>query len=210
MQRYKDWAPGPGDIKGKGLHHLDNPYMFNEWLVAPLVKTRDCGLLSQSNWDYVIKLLEGPEDKDYDDYEVMSWNHWACGWFDMIVVKQGTRAHVLMNKVESSLEDYPSLDEEDWMKRESDAHHDEVYEHCDSLIRGLFHNELDERLLATYAETHIDNIEDWSLNDKFDPLAIASALNWYYLESYPDDEEVFDQLLEHGFIKVVLKRGHDD
>lgn len=210
MQRYKDWAPGPGDIKGKGIHHLDNPYMFNEWLVAPLIKTRDCDLLSQSNWDCVINLLEGPEGEDHDDYEVLSWSHWACGWFDMIVVKQGTRAHVLMNQVETSLESYPALDEEDWMRREHDEHHDVVYEHCDFLIRGLFHNDLEEAWLAQYAETHIDNIEDWSLNDKFDPMVIAEATHWHYGEAYPADEEVFNQLLEHGFIKVVLKRGHDD
>ena len=206
MQRYKDWAPGPGDIKGKGLHHLDNPYMFNEWLVAPLIKTRDCDLLSQSNWDYVIKLLEGSEDEDYDDYEVMSWNHWACGWFDMIVVKQGTRAHLLMNEVETSLESYPALDEEEWMKREYDEHHDVVYEHCDYLVR----NELDLETLAVYAETYVDNIDDWSFSDKFDPMVIAEATHWHYGEAYPADDEICEQLLEHGFIKFVLKRGHDD
>lgn len=91
------------------------------------------------------------------------------------------------------------------MRRESDDHHDVVFEHCDHLIRGLFHNELDERLLATYAETHIDNIDDWSLNDKFDPLAVASALHWHYGETHPADEEVFDQLLEQGAISVTLK-----
>ena len=210
MQRYKDWAPGPGDIKGKGIHHLDNPYMFNEWLVVPIIKTRDADHLTCSNWDFIIKMLEGDEDRDDDDYELMSWNHWACGFFDMIVVKPGTMAHVLMCKVETSLESYPALDEEDWMRREHDEHHDMVHEECVSLVNGLFHNELDETWLAQYAETHIDNIDDWCLKDDYDPMSIAEALNWHYGEPYPANVDIFTQLLEQGAISVTLKVHPDD
>lgn len=198
MQRYKDWAPGPGDIKGKGIHHLDNPYMFNEWLVAPLIRTRDCGHLSQSNWDYVIKLLEGPEDEDYDDYEVMSWNHWACGWFDMIVVKQGTRAHVLMNKVETSLESYPALDEDDWMQRESDDHHDQIMEACFEAI-DYAKSEEDVREHFDIASEDSFNIV---LRSGFSPFELADHLNWEYGGLTPTNENIYEALLEIGGLEV--------
>ena len=210
MQRYKDWAPGPGDIKGKGIFHLDDPYMYNEWLVAPLIRTRDCGHLSQSNWDHVIKVLEGSDDEDHDDYEVLSWNHWACGWFEMIVVKQGTRAHVLMNKVETSLESYPALDEDDWMRREHDEHHDVVHEHCDWLVQRLWDNDDATDRLVKYSGVPFGDVKDWDLSEDFDPMTIASALNWHYAEGVPSDDDVIDALLNHDFITFVLRGEQND
>ena len=197
MQRYKDWPPGPGDTKGKGIHHLENPYMFNEWRVAPIIKTRDACHLDESNWDCVIKQLEEREG-EHEDYEVLSFNHWACGWFDMIVVKPGTGAHIIMNAIETSLENHPALDEDDWFKREADEHHDVVLEAC--------HEAIDYAMEKEDVRTHFDLASDDSFKLKlcgdFSPLSFAGDLGWDYSGRTPTNEDVYDALLESGDLEV--------
>ncbi len=212
MQKYKDWSPTSLDVAG--LRTRGEPD-YGEWFVVPTTKTRDSEPREESDFDCSIALLEkrGDDERDddgYEDFVNLSFNHWACGWFEIILVQPDTPAFAIGEDIAKWLCTGMPIDENDLMQRESDAHHDEVHEHCHYIVNGLFHNDLDETLLATYAETHIDNIDDWSLKDGYSPLAIASALEWDYMGRYPDDDAVFDQLLEQGAISVTLKVHPDD
>ena len=44
--------------------------------------------------------------------------HWACGWFEIIIVQPGTKSEEIGNDIEARLEDYPYLDEDDVSNRE--------------------------------------------------------------------------------------------
>jgi len=97
----------------------DNHITFDEdredWLVAPVGRNRDSDILDESNFEAALKQLGG----ESDTVEVHRFGHWACGWFEILLVdpKHGDA----LVEMQSSLEDYPLLDEEDHSQREYDA-----------------------------------------------------------------------------------------
>ena len=55
--------------------------------------------------------------------------HWACGWFEIIIVKPNTKAHRVLVKLADSAAIYPLLNEDDATERECAA----AWEYWDSL-----------------------------------------------------------------------------
>lgn len=97
----------------------DNHINFDEdregWLVVPVGRNRDSGLQEESNFEAATKLLGG----ESDTVEIHRFGHWACGWFEIILVdpKHGDA----LVEMRDALEDYPLLDDEDHSQREYDA-----------------------------------------------------------------------------------------
>lgn len=89
-----------------------------DWLVAPCGNNRDADCLTESNWGAQHKALE---KFSHDDWETLSFGHWACGWYEVVVVKPGTKAAEVCAQLEERLQDYPALDEDDWGIREREA-----------------------------------------------------------------------------------------
>lgn len=115
MDPYKEFQPTAFDPKGLNLPEQQ------EWLVVPVCQTRDSEALSRSNFRVALEMLEETDSDEKDsDYETHSFNHWGPGWFDIIIVKPGTKAHDVAKDIESRLEDYPVLDEGDWSELESE------------------------------------------------------------------------------------------
>lgn len=86
-----------------------------DWFLAPVIRTRDSGIMTQSNWECQIDALELAMAK----YEVHSFGHWANGWFDIILVDP---EHVeVVEEIEASLIDYPILDEAHYANAEWEA-----------------------------------------------------------------------------------------
>jgi hypothetical protein len=105
LQRYKDFAPTPFDPKGLNLDDQQ------DWLVSPVSVTRDTADhdYTKSNW----KVIETELEKvDPDNYQVHNFGHWACGWFDILIVKPGSLASETLVEFCNQLEDYPILDDE--------------------------------------------------------------------------------------------------
>jgi len=101
MKKYSDWAPSSHDVRGMNMpEHQD-------WLVAPCGTNRDADCLTRANWEAQLEALEGTAG----EYIVAGFNHWACGWFDIALVKPGTPAAEIADRLESKLADYPVLDE---------------------------------------------------------------------------------------------------
>lgn len=105
MKRYKDWNPTPFDIKGLNVKEKQ------EWLVSPCIKTRDSDALERSNFQIIFDKFDAL-DPDEENWEVCSFNHWACGWFEIIIVKEDSSVGKAALAFESSLEEYPILDED--------------------------------------------------------------------------------------------------
>lgn len=106
MKTYGEWSPTPFDPKGS---HLPDKA---DWLVVPVMRTRDSGPLDESNFEAALKELGGESKK----VEVHRFGHWGPGWIEIIIVHPSKREKA--EEIEASLENYPVLDEDDLNKKE--------------------------------------------------------------------------------------------
>ena len=111
MQRYKEFRPTGFDCKGLALDDRQ------EWFVLPCGRNRDSGCLDESNFACALKSLGG----ESDDVEVHRFGHWACGWFEIIIVRPESAAEKEARDIEAALADYVVLDESDFSEREYEA-----------------------------------------------------------------------------------------
>ena len=63
------------------------------------------------------------------DFEIHRFGHWACGWFEIMIVRPGSQCAKQAQAIESALAGYPVLDEDDFSDREHAAAN-EAWEHC--------------------------------------------------------------------------------
>lgn len=164
MITYSKWSPTGFDPNGLALEDRQ------EWLVIEAIgRDRDTEgsghydtVLTDSNWHTALKMLR----KHSRAFEIHRFGHWACGWFEIIIVKPGTKAEAIGREIEEALANYPILDESDHSEREYEAAADvwrtsDVRERCgyikrcgadpevsifaarrDELPEGIYHNEL--------------------------------------------------------------------
>jgi hypothetical protein len=86
------------------------------WGFAPIGKHRDSDLIDESNFDGVLAELRRVSGKSV---QVMHANHWACGWYDYIMVRvTATKTMNRLLELINQLADYPVLDEDDLSRRE--------------------------------------------------------------------------------------------
>lgn len=119
MIPYRKFAPtgfDPAGLNGHDMGTDDDPDR-SEWMVAPVSRTRDSGPLAESNFAAFLEIVGG----ESDDVEVHRFGHWGPGWFEIILIRPGTAAVEEAERAESSLEDYPVLDEMDFSEREWEA-----------------------------------------------------------------------------------------
>ena len=90
----------------------------NDWYIAPVAFTRDSCILETSNWESFLRNLN--ELKSEKDWFIKRTSHWACGWFEIILIRPNTPTHEMSIETENSLSDYPVIDEEDYSKRQAE------------------------------------------------------------------------------------------
>lgn len=78
-----------------------------DWFVVPVSQTRDSGPLDQSNFQVALDWLGG----ESETVEVHRFGHWGPGWYEIIIIKPGSKAEVIAKDIDASLADYPVLDE---------------------------------------------------------------------------------------------------
>ncbi len=91
---------------------------IDDWFIAPIGQNRDSDILTESNFAMAVEALEKAEGEGGDDFRVISCNHWACGWVEYIILRPGSKCVEVMEDIESRLEDYPVLNDEDFSERE--------------------------------------------------------------------------------------------
>ena len=109
MRTYSEFQPTGFDPRGLGLEDQQ------DWLVLPCGRNRDSGPLDESNFHSALKSLGG----ESETVEVHRFGHWACGWFEIIVVHPDRASEA--EKIEGALADYPVLDDSDYSEREWDV-----------------------------------------------------------------------------------------
>ena len=85
-----------------------------ENLFVVVTRSRDSDVLTESNFECALERLGG----ESDSVEIYRFGHWACGWWEALCVVKGTEAYAIAEAIESDLEDYPVLDENDFTERE--------------------------------------------------------------------------------------------
>jgi hypothetical protein len=113
MEQYRNWSPTAFDPKGLNGDAND----VSDWYVVPCIRTRDSRELEASNFETALEMLGG----EGQDVQVHRFGHWGPGWFEIILVRPECKAYVEAVDIESNLEDYPVLDEEDYSRREYEA-----------------------------------------------------------------------------------------
>jgi hypothetical protein len=127
MKTYSQFRPTGFDSTGLGLPERQS------WLVLPCGRNRDSDCLTESNFHTALALLGG----ESESVEVHRFGHWANGWFEIIIVDPTDAARVsTAQEIESSLDDYPILDENDFSEREETAAN-ETWEHCYSVSQRI-------------------------------------------------------------------------
>ena len=126
LPKYRDWAPTDFDCEGKGLGWTVDEDR-GEWLLAPVILTRDAGPLQRSNWETVAGELELGREEFADDVEELEFGHWACGWFRVLIVRPDSEAAALALEWAESLSGYGVADEERLAQLEAEEE-DEAWE----------------------------------------------------------------------------------
>lgn len=117
MRPYKEHRP-TGFDSHIAVDHIES------WLIAG-ARNRDSDCLEESNFACTLKALGG----EGTDVEVHRFGHWACGWYELILVRPGSEMAEEAEQIEAALSDYPVLDEHDLSEREMNAAN-ETWRHC--------------------------------------------------------------------------------
>ena len=143
MQSYREFAPTPMDPYGLNLPDRQ------EWLVV-IGQNRDSNAVSESNFASALKSLGG----EGDHVQVYRFGHWACGWFEVLLIDPGHKPAVsIAESIEAALADYPVLDDADVSERET-TEANEVWSSCYT-----------EKQRVQYIRNHRDQFEFRDFSD---------------------------------------------
>ncbi len=102
------------------------------WFIAA-AQHRDSDCLTRSNFrsfKSALKEFDSWQSNDEGAYCVESFNHWAVGWVEYLLVNPECKAAIeLADKLREKLKDYPVLDENDFSNLENDEAN-EVWRNC--------------------------------------------------------------------------------
>lgn len=105
MIQYKDFRPSGFDVRGLGLPDRQ------DWYVVKVTQTRDSEAIERSNFAVAELIFEEVSSEDSEDYENHRFNHWACGWFEILLVRPNSKCYEKALIIEHALEDYTILSE---------------------------------------------------------------------------------------------------
>ncbi len=145
MEKYSEHRPTGFDRQGAFLDERQ------DWLVLPVSQNRDSGPLDQSNFEQALEMLGGERN---NIIEVHRFGHWAWGWYEIIIVNpKAGKTLKIAESIESSLEDYPVLNEQDFSDKEM-----ELIEECwTSYGRSDFEEELTSHIEYLIGEGKLQN-----------------------------------------------------
>jgi hypothetical protein len=102
--------PACGTMDNYAGEDMRNYYVF------PLSRTRDSGLLTNHNFNYCWDKIS---HKARAGTGVYLFNHWACGWYEIILInKNNSMAILLAEDLISEYENYPIFNEDEYNDKE--------------------------------------------------------------------------------------------
>lgn len=162
--KHAQWEPKPSEFDSWSNYSGAD---LSDYLSGP-GRNRDSDTLTESNFYTALDRLGGKSECGCEsendcqcDVRIGGFNHWACGWYEIILVKKTAIDKVkLLFEIHKAMETYPVLDEMDWSEREHK-------EHCRTLESNLsyFNNEVAECL--GFADTNVNGFPftDSEVND---------------------------------------------
>lgn len=158
------WSPNGGLDSWENYSGPD----LSAWLKGP-GRGRDSDHMAESNFEAALEMLGGERE---GIVEVHRFGHWACGWFEHILVNPANKkAAKVLYEIYQALERYSLLDESDYSERQ--------YEAMSDYADGTKH-ELVEALCI-----HLGLPEE--LHENEDMLQVAYDLNMECQMYYGDD-----------------------
>lgn len=188
MIRYKDFQPTGFDPKGLRGRGPDRGH----WYVLNFIHSRDSDMIHESNWASILDTLQPDKTAGIEKH---SFNHWGCGWFEIILIHPWNKKKIeAANDIEYSLENYPVLDEDDLSKREME---DQDRAWRDSIEVDFRH------ALNTTLNVDTDNVEESNLFFYFRDLCDKS--NTYIETDYQYGSEIdLKPLMEVATLESAL------
>ena len=184
MQKYSTFAPTGFDRQGAFLSGQ------GEWLVAPCKRNRDSNSFDSSNWDQQLEMLGGESKRA----QIHRFGHWACGWFEIVLINPRSKLVKIGNQIESQLENYPILDENDWSQREFEAYctaFKDDYKRCFASAIETFMEE-NEIVFDEFNEIEgLEHIPIEKFQEFFESLIPSGE---YYIEEYPQFDYAIKKL----------------
>jgi hypothetical protein len=114
MNKLTDLVVNPSglDSMANYLGEIPDP----QWLVV-MTRNRDSDILTESNWDTALTELGGELE---NEVEIFRFGHWACGWWEVLCVRDKGTKHNIGQDIVDRIESYPVLDEDDYSQRENE------------------------------------------------------------------------------------------
>lgn len=157
MQTYSEFRPTPFDSRGLALSGKQ------DWLVVPVIQTRDSGILDRCNFGAALDMLGG----ESSTVEIHRFHHWGPGWFEIIIVDPNSKEAEIAITIERRLSDYPSLDDD----MLSEMQLDEAYAWWEAMgLRERIQFCYDHRL-SIFAARRDDELPDDDTGEIIDDLA---------------------------------------
>lgn len=120
--------------------------------------------------------------RETSDYQTASFGHWATP-YDLLLVRAGSRAHAVAEKLMARYANYPVLDESDFSERESQAFSDDLTSELESLT------------------IVVNGVELEGESPEYDALfyALDRTINEQETQHYCDQSDLESALLDLGF-----------
>jgi hypothetical protein len=180
---------GQENFVWSGRHDFDFPELYGHYLLSH----RDSGLLEQSNHDAIVQTMrESHAFRENETWRVELFNHWAVGYVNVLVLQsidengEATNEFETLHDIFMRLEEYPILNEDDYMQREFLA----TCENIREVLRMSCIDDMPEN------EDMVPDLYQWFAEN--DMAAIESRDDH---GGYPSDEQMVAALVALGYIE---------
>lgn len=110
-----------------------------DWITSTEIQiNRDSDELTESNWQVFI---DGLEKTNSEDYRILRFGHFACGWYEIVILKPNSASYDFYVQCLETLEDYPILDEDHFSALQYENFNKLIEDHYCSELRDLFYND---------------------------------------------------------------------
>ena len=103
VQTVAEWAPSHFDRR---VGSFSGMAYRRDWIVVPVIQTRDSGLLDRCNFIAVTKFLEAEKA----EFETHRFGHWGPGWYEILIVSPEHK--IRAQEVSEAFVNYPIFNDD--------------------------------------------------------------------------------------------------
>ena len=201
LTNLKDFLFPEGKRPDGFMLHDDLSEVF-DWITSTEIQiNRDSDELTESNWQVFI---DGLEKTNSEDWRILRFGHFACGYYEIVILKPNSESYDFYIQCLESLENYPVLDEEHFCNLEHERIMESIKDNADYDLRSLMVNDdLLEQFESEFSEDQLIEIVENCYSD-----GILEAIEGYvYLED--KFEDIKNYIIENYFDSESVGSVHD-